>query len=93
MNVTLPPELATMVRGLMERGSFASEGDVVEAALRGMAAQEHRLAELRSMISEAEHGVARGEDILWSAELATEIWEQAQRAVAAGERPGPDVLR
>ena len=91
MQVTLPPDLAAMIRQKVEDGLFESESEVVREALRQM--DERDLMErLRAAIAIAEEEVARGETVPWTPELHATILEEAIRDAKAGKLPDPDVL-
>ena len=57
LSITLPPEMARMVRKRVERGAYASNSEVIREALRVWEEQEsereRRLSTIRKKIDEA----------------------------------------
>lgn len=75
MNITLSPELETMIREKVEAGEYHDASEVISEALRVMAQNEKRTkiramrdAALAQAIAEAD----RGETV----ELTNELWDQ-----------------
>ena len=75
MNITLSPELETMIREKVEAGEYHDASEVVSEALQIMADRERRKrarAELEAALAEAAASLDRGEGV----ELTDELWDQ-----------------
>jgi antitoxin ParD1/3/4 len=75
MNITLSPELETMIREKVEAGEYHDASEVVSEALHIMADRERRKrakAELEVALAEAAASLDRGEGV----ELTDELWDQ-----------------
>jgi antitoxin ParD1/3/4 len=75
MNITLSPELETMIREKVEAGEYHDASEVVSEALHIMADRERRKrakAELEVALAEAGASLDRGEGV----ELTDELWDQ-----------------
>ena len=90
MNVSLTPQLEAMIREKVESGHYASSSEVVREALRLLDEHDKR-KQLQLAIDQAKASVARGDVQTWSSQRLDEIWERAEAAAAAGEKPIPDV--
>src|SRR5437899_12535076 len=85
MTVTLAPELEKIVNERLSSGNYDSPGDVVEAALRLLEAQDReKLAALRQDIAGSTEQFERGEYITYSSanELVNEIKAEGRRRIA-----------
>jgi antitoxin ParD1/3/4 len=75
MNITLSPELETMIREKVAAGEYHDASEVVSEALQIMADRERRKrgkAMLDAAIEEGYASLDRGEGV----ELTDEMWEQ-----------------
>ena len=75
MNITLSPELETMVREKVEAGEYHDASEVVSEALRVMAKHEERLRTRAMRDAAIAEGIAaadRGDKV----ELTREVWNQ-----------------
>ena len=93
MNVSLPPELDTYVRGLVKGGEYASASEVVRESLRLLKRteeREQRVAELSRLIQE---GLASGPPLRVTRDemkaLVRERGAVLRGEVERGERPPP----
>lgn len=91
MNVSLTPQLETLIRQKVETGRYNNASEVVREALRLLDDQDKRDAWLRSKIVVAEQQVTDGRvteesDAMWK-EIDREVDERLHR----GDRPNPDV--
>ncbi len=61
LNITLPTEMARLIRAKVEEGSYASHSEVIRDAVRAWQGQlqSERLASVRAKITEADAGPAR----------------------------------
>lgn len=64
LSITLPPEMARMIREKVSSGAYGSNSEVIREALRGWLDRDRRLAALDSAIArglaDAEAGRVRG---------------------------------
>lgn len=58
LSITLPAEMARLIREKVSRGEYGSNSEVIRAALRGLLEQDRRLAALDGAIA---RGVADAE--------------------------------
>ncbi len=91
MNVSLTPQLETLIRQKVETGRYNNASEVVREALRLLDDQDKRDAWLRSKIVVAEQHVRDGRvtedsDAMWG-EINREVDERLRR----GDRPNTDV--
>jgi antitoxin ParD1/3/4 len=64
LSITLPSELAAMIRGKVQAGSYASNSEVIREALRLLQSQERaREAELTELRRKIAEGRASGEPV------------------------------
>ena len=91
MNVSLTPQLESLIRQKVDSGRYNNASEVVRQALRLLDAEEQQEAWLRARITEAEEQVRRGGVL----EMSAEAWDDLDRDVGArmsrGESPSPDV--
>ncbi|MGH2561147.1 MAG: type II toxin-antitoxin system ParD family antitoxin [Thermomicrobiales bacterium] len=86
MNVSLTPQLETMVRQKVESGRYNNASEVVREALRLM--EEHdRLKEFRTSLAVAEEQIRQGEGIEWT----PAVMERLKREAAENARMGKPV--
>lgn len=90
MNISLTPELETMIRDKVESGLYNNSSEVVREALRLMERQD-REQRLRAAVVAGIEAVERGDVAVLTPELADQIFQQAEDALRAGELPDPDV--
>jgi antitoxin ParD1/3/4 len=91
MNVSLTPQLESMIRERVESGRYTNASEVVGQALRLLEVEERKLAYLREKVAIALEQEERGE----VHEDTDEFWEtltrEAELAIARGDTPDPDV--
>jgi len=91
MNVSLTPQLETLIRQKVETGRYNNASEVVREALRLLDDQVKRDTWLRSKIVVAEQQVREGR----VTEDSDAMWEETDRGVderlRRGDRPNPDV--
>jgi antitoxin ParD1/3/4 len=69
LNISLTPQLETMVRQKVSGGLYNSASEVVREALRLMETQDRMQAiKLEQLRQDIQDGINSGEPILWSAE-------------------------
>jgi antitoxin ParD1/3/4 len=90
MNVTLTPELVTMIREKVESGLYNNSSEVVREALRLMERQD-REERLRAALTVGMAEIDRGEGVEYTPQLLEEIDREADRMLAEGVAPDPDV--
>ncbi|MGI8475614.1 MAG: type II toxin-antitoxin system ParD family antitoxin [Thermomicrobiales bacterium] len=90
MNVSLTPQLETMIRERIESGRYNNASEVVRDALRHLEANE-RLEHLRSLLAVGMEQVRRGETVEFTPELIDEMERRAEERFLKGELPDPDV--
>ncbi len=90
MNVTLTPELVTMIREKVESGLYNNSSEVVREALRLMERQD-REDRLRAALTVGMAEIDRGEGVEYTPQVLKEIDREADRMLAEGVAPDPDV--
>jgi antitoxin ParD1/3/4 len=84
LSITLPHDMAAMIRGKVRTGAYASSSEVIREALRLLQAQERtrelELADLRQKIAE---GRASGEPV-----AAEQVFDRLEAKYAAAKRQG-----
>jgi antitoxin ParD1/3/4 len=90
MNVSLTPQLETMIRQRVESGRYNNASEVVREALRLLEDHE-RLQHLRSLLVVGLEQERRGELVDFTPELMNEIEREAEAAYRRGDLPDPDV--
>jgi antitoxin ParD1/3/4 len=84
LSISLPHDMAAMIRGKVRTGGYASSSEVIREALRLLQAQERtremELAELRQKITE---GRASGEPV-----AAEQVLDRLEAKYAAVKRQG-----
>jgi antitoxin ParD1/3/4 len=90
MNVSLTPQLETMIRQRVESGRYNNASEVVREALRLLEDHE-RLQHLRSLLAVGLEQERRGELVDFTPELMNEIEREAEAAHRRGDLPDPDV--
>ena len=84
LSITLPTEMAHMIRAKVKEGSYASNSEVIREAMRAWQEQEqlrcHRLTALRAKIAEAD---ADPRLSLTEEEVDRHFDERLQRSLAA----------
>ncbi len=90
MNVALSPQSEEVVRRLVDSGRYGEASAVVEEAL--LTLEEYERAEaLRAAIAVGEADFERGDFALYTPELVAQMERNADRKVAEGREPNPDV--
>lgn len=91
MNVSLTPQLESLIRKKVESGRYNNASEVVRQALRLLDEEEQQEVWLRTRMAEAEEQVRRG-DVM---EMTADAWDDLDRDVDARvsrrESPSPDV--
>jgi antitoxin ParD1/3/4 len=75
MNITLSPELESMIREKVEAGEYHDASEVISQAMRALAKYENALRYkqmLEVALAEAAASLDRGEGV----ELTDELWDQ-----------------
>jgi antitoxin ParD1/3/4 len=90
MNVNLTPRLEEIVRGKVETGLYNNASEVVREAIRQMDERD-RYQRLKIAIAEGMAEDARGETMLFTADLVEEMKQDASRLAREGAAPDPDV--
>lgn len=84
LSITLPRDMAAMIRGKVRTGAYASSSEVIREALRLLQAQERtremELADLRQKIVE---GRSSGEPV-----AAEQVFDRLEARYAAAKRQG-----
>ncbi|HEX3302321.1 MAG TPA: type II toxin-antitoxin system ParD family antitoxin, partial [Thermomicrobiales bacterium] len=75
MNITLSPELETMIREKVEAGEYHDASEVISEALRVMAQNEKR-TKIRAMRDAALAQAIAEADRDETVELTNELWDQ-----------------
>jgi antitoxin ParD1/3/4 len=88
LSITLPTEMARLIRSKVEEGRYASNSEVIREAMRGWQEQEQmraqRLATVRGRIAEAD---AETLPPLSDAEVERHFAEKLARSLAARATP------
>ena len=91
MNVSLPPDLDTYVRSLVQGGEFSSASKVIRESLRLLRQQEE--AETARLCALIQEGLGSGEPVSMSRddvrELIGQRFAELRAEVERGERPPP----
>ena len=90
MNVSLTPQLETMIRQRVESGRYNNASEVVREALRLLEERE-KLEHVRSLLAVGLEQANRGELIEFTPELMEDISRRAHERFLRGEEPDPDV--
>jgi putative addiction module CopG family antidote len=90
MNITLTPELESIVREGVESGRYTNGSEVVYEALR-LLERRDKEERLRTALGVGIEAADRGDVVEWTPQLMEEIWLEARAAIEAGEQPDPDV--
>jgi len=91
MNVSLTPQLETLIRQKVETGRYYNASEVVREALRLLDDQDRRDDWLRSKIAIAEQQVRDGNVVEDSDEMWDAIDREVDERIRRGDRPNPDV--
>ncbi len=91
MNVTLPPELEALVARKLRDGGYCDASEVIEDALR-LLAERDAYERLRTELQIGRDQLARGEYIVYSAELMEKILAEAAEDARRGV-PVPDAVK
>ena len=90
MNVSLTPQLETMIRERVESGRYTNASEVVREALRLL--EEHeRMQHLRSLLAVGEEDERRGDLVEYTPEWIEDIHRRVEERFQRGEEPDPDV--
>ncbi len=88
LSITLPIDMARLIRAKVEEGGYASNSEVIREAMRAWQEQEQlraqRLAAVRARIAEADAETAPP---LSDAEVERHFSERLARSLAAGVTP------
>ena len=88
LSITLPADMARMIRAKVEEGRYASNSEVIRDAMRAWLEQEQlraqRLTTLRAKIAEAD---AEAAPPLSDAEVERHFAERVERSLAARATP------
>lgn len=90
MNVSLTPQLETMIRQRVESGRYQNASEVVREALRLLEANE-RVEHLRAVLAVGLEQERRGELVSFTPEREEEIDRRAEERFQRGELPNPKV--
>ena len=90
MNVSLTPELETLVRQKVQSGLYNNASEVVREALR-LLDERDRTKRLREAISVGLAQAERGETTPLTAELLAQIIQDAEEMARQAKPPNPDV--
>jgi antitoxin ParD1/3/4 len=90
MVIHVTPEIAADIRQRVESGAYADETEVLQTALRMLAARERRLQEIRASLAEGLAEIERGEGVEWTPELMDEISREVDERIRRGDMPNPD---
>lgn len=90
MNVSLTPQLETMVRERVASGRYNNASEVVREALRLLDDRERR-QHLRSLLAVGLEEERRGELVAFTPGLMDTIEREAEAAYQRGDLPDPDV--
>ena len=91
MNVSLTPQLETLIRQKVETGRYYNASEVVREALRLLDDQDRRDDWLRSKIAIAEQQVRDGNVVEDSDEMWDAIDREVDERLRRGDQPNPDV--
>ena len=90
MNVSLTPQLESMIQQRVASGRYADASDVVREALRLLDNNE-RLQHVRGLLAVGLEQERQGHLIDFTPELEAEIDRRADERFERGELPSPDV--
>jgi putative addiction module CopG family antidote len=90
MNVTLTPQAEEVIKRFVESGRYGDASAVVEEALLALEEYE-RSAALRAVIAVGEADFERGDFALYTPDLVAQMERNADRKLAVGHEPNPDV--
>jgi putative addiction module CopG family antidote len=91
MNVTLPAHVEELIRRKVESGRYASEGAVVEEAIR-LLEERDRFEALRAAVAIGKAEADRGEVIEWTSTSMAELMREADEEDRLGLPICDDVL-
>ena len=91
MNVTLDPDLETMIRRKIELGLYDDAGEVVREALT-LLEERDRLAVLRAELEVGFEQLARGEGEIWTPDVMKRLEQEADEDERLG-KPIPDAVK
>jgi antitoxin ParD1/3/4 len=84
LSITLPPEMARLIREKVSSGAYGSNSEVIRAALRGWFERERRIAAIDSSVArglaDAEAGRVRSIDEV-RAEVRNQLMRKARSPV------------
>lgn len=90
MNVSLTPQLETMIRQRVESGRYNNASEVVREALRLLEERE-QMEHLRSLLAVGLEQARRGELIEFTPEYLEDLDRRVEERFLRGEVPNPDV--
>jgi Arc/MetJ-type ribon-helix-helix transcriptional regulator len=92
MSISIPRDIETQVRKLVDERVFVDSDEAIRAAVQLLETSIKNQTSLREMVQSALHQVKDGEAVPWSDELGDEIWNDAKEPYRRKESPGADVL-
>ena len=90
MNVSLTPELESLIREKVQTGLYNNASEVVREALR-LLEERDRTRRLREAVGIGLAQAERGETTPLTAELLAQISQDAEELARQGKQPNPDV--
>lgn len=90
MNVSLTPQLETMIRERVASGRYNNASEVVREALRLLEERE-QLDHLRSLLAVGLEQAKRGEVIEFTPEYLEDLDRRVEERFLRGDVPNPDV--
>jgi antitoxin ParD1/3/4 len=91
LNVSLTPQLESLVRQKVESGSYNNASEVVRDALRLLDARDRQLSWLRSRMADAAAQIECGEMIEVTGTFWDDLNREVEARIARGHVPSPDV--
>jgi antitoxin ParD1/3/4 len=92
MTIQIPADLEASIRQKVERGDFPDVSEVIREALRLLDEHERQIAQLRAKLQPGLDQLDRGEGVLFTPDLVTQMRHDAEERFHRGERPNPDVV-
>jgi antitoxin ParD1/3/4 len=92
MPIQLSSDIEERILQKVERGDFPDANEVLREAMRLLDEQERQLEELRARLRPGLEQLDRGEGVMFTPELVSEMRRDAEERFSRGERPNPDVV-
>ena len=92
MHVTLSSEMEAFIKGKVASGFYGNATEVIRDAIRGMQAEESRVAAWQAAVKQGDEQIERGEGITYTAETLKDITQTAIGAMHSPAPLDPDVL-